>query len=377
MVRPCWKKWVLMMKPISIVFLILLLLAGCQASRQTEDSSLPSKSGVTNKDLSETMQNDIDELMSRYIIPYEYFSGGQNWDYDDPDYAYPYDPDDIFSRQISIDYPVEGFALGVIVRELPEQTRQSYIYTENDTGVGYNVTGQLWDTVSRFYFGIPASDPCDNPHAENMFEGGLPQYPSENEGLSVSFGEMQMLENGDVRVMVDRVLDGRPILSCEYTLRPFIVEDVPTELDGVFHPGNKAYRFVRVVDVPHEAERKTVEIRTAEDLRALSHTANSGDPAYLKTTFLLMNDIDMEGEVLEPIGQFVTRNYHDSNSDGFNAVFDGQGHVILNLKIHVIMDGYGDCQGLPVFGFCKDHRLSRLGGRLHGLQSGRDCELPL
>lgn len=77
----------------------------------------------------------------------------------------------------------------------------------------------------------------------------------------------------------------------------------------------------------------TVLLRTADDLREFSRIANSGDPNYLHSIYLLGNDIDMAGENLEPIGQFIDLGGQQPNSDGFNAIFDGQGFTIRNLKI--------------------------------------------
>ncbi|MBO7052179.1 MAG: hypothetical protein J6W24_05895 [Prevotella sp.] len=75
----------------------------------------------------------------------------------------------------------------------------------------------------------------------------------------------------------------------------------------------------------------TIEIYTAADLvalHALWDTFKDGDQGYKGWTIKLMNDLDMDNHNFN--GH--TIGWNDDNK--FGGTFDGQGHIIRNLKIH-------------------------------------------
>lgn len=73
-------------------------------------------------------------------------------------------------------------------------------------------------------------------------------------------------------------------------------------------------------------------INSASDLIALSKSVSNGTD-FSGTTVLLDSDIDFSGEQyeqFEPIGNFT----NETNCYGFSGSFDGQGHIIRNLKVN-------------------------------------------
>ena len=88
-----------------------------------------------------------------------------------------------------------------------------------------------------------------------------------------------------------------------------------------------------------------IHVKSADDLIKISNDVNSGTTIYSGTTVFLDNDLDFTGkEAMEPIGK--------DGSHNFQGTFDGQGHVIRNLKMdvtsseHVGLFGYSE--GLTV-----------------------------
>ena len=65
-------------------------------------------------------------------------------------------------------------------------------------------------------------------------------------------------------------------------------------------------------------------INTKEDLQIFSQAVNRG-LNLSGVTIYLDNNIDMEGEEFTPIGYY--------SSKPFKGTFDGQGHVISNIRI--------------------------------------------
>ena len=70
-----------------------------------------------------------------------------------------------------------------------------------------------------------------------------------------------------------------------------------------------------------------VRISDAEGLKGFSDNVNNGGTSYSGITVYLDADIDLSGVEFEPIGI-------DDKSNHFNGTFDGQGHVIYNLKMN-------------------------------------------
>ena len=96
--------------------------------------------------------------------------------------------------------------------------------------------------------------------------------------------------------------------------------------------------------VPRAAD-KWLEVSTPEQLRYAMRIVNYGNEEGgddFGLCFRLTADIDMEGiEGMEPIGLFADDTYRDQfglTQHSYVGIFDGQGHVIKNLRI--VMDNY-------------------------------------
>lgn len=90
-----------------------------------------------------------------------------------------------------------------------------------------------------------------------------------------------------------------------------------------------------------------IRIETAEDLHNMIESVNAGDKHAAKGHYFLVNDINMKGARLEPIGI--------SESYPFSGKFDGNGKTISNFTI--------DCRGLEYggfFGYTKDADVANL-----------------
>ncbi len=100
--------------------------------------------------------------------------------------------------------------------------------------------------------------------------------------------------------------------------------------------GDKVYIKVTVSDENHNSksivktitiERKTIEIRTYEDLVNMNKDLYSKSmDERLNLRYMLLNDIDCEGQVWKTIGVCFGKDY-------FVSEFNGNGHTISNFKL--------------------------------------------
>ena len=67
-----------------------------------------------------------------------------------------------------------------------------------------------------------------------------------------------------------------------------------------------------------------LRINNADEFIEFSKNVSSG-ARYKRVTVFLNSDIDFTEKTFEPIG---------NESNGFNGVFDGQGHIISNLEVN-------------------------------------------
>lgn len=125
----------------------------------------------------------------------------------------------------------------------------------------------------------------------------------------------------------------------------FIAGDTPTEsirlrleLDKLrrgtegkgFVPDMKANRKeLPVTDSP------AIRIETADDLKMMIESVNSGDKKAAGAHYILAGNINMKGAKLKPIG--------DCESYPFSGTFDGNGYTVSNFTI--------DCRGAEYGGF--------------------------
>lgn len=323
--------------------LTLALFGGCgqnavgESGIEVGNSNIVSSSQVNS---STVVPNEvIDRLLNQYIIPYEYFSDGQNWDFSNEDYL-PKDSTPSFNATPNLDNLVVKFSLGVLAHNTPQALSKQFASIADDTGVGYRITKDLQKAVGAFYFGATVNNPIESSFAPDQYPNGLPSYivPSERH---LSFKSAKVLENGDIRMVIDRYApdSDTPVSSCAYIFRPFTV-DVPPDslLSELFKKGDSAYRFVSVLDQPIHYPDNEVHIQSAEELIALSKAVNSGDTAYQNNRYYLDADIDMSGFTIEPIGQYARDPDAEIGTYGFGTYFDGQGHTIRNLSMQVTAD---------------------------------------
>ena len=101
------------------------------------------------------------------------------------------------------------------------------------------------------------------------------------------------------------------------------------EIDGVYSPKEGVYEISNLAGLKWVAEQVNQEITTFEG-----------------ETIVLTADIDLKGEQWTPIGYWVT----------FNGTFDGQDHVISNLKHHGTED---DCY-VGLFGYTEKATIKNL-----------------
>ena len=93
------------------------------------------------------------------------------------------------------------------------------------------------------------------------------------------------------------------------------------------------------------------KVATVDDLKALVRFVNNGNNTS-SMTFIMSEDIDLSGEAnWTPIGDYST-----SSTYAFRGTFDGNGHVIKNLKIDRETSDY---QGL--FGFVNGGEIKNVG----------------
>jgi len=110
-----------------------------------------------------------------------------------------------------------------------------------------------------------------------------------------------------------------------------------------FAPDISANRY----EIPCPDDGKVIRIETAEDLKNMIESVNSGDRDAAKAHYLLVNDLNMKGAHLEPIG--VSENFP------FSGKFDGNGKTVSNFTV--------ECRGLEYggfFGYAKNAEVANL-----------------
>ena len=87
------------------------------------------------------------------------------------------------------------------------------------------------------------------------------------------------------------------------------------------------------------------QIETAAQLKLASDKVNAKNGAKY---FILMNDIDYENQQWVPMGHCNSGN----SAPWFSGEFNGNNHVVRNLKIDYSYDDYATVSGLPVYTYC-------------------------
>ena len=84
--------------------------------------------------------------------------------------------------------------------------------------------------------------------------------------------------------------------------------------------------------------RNTYVVKTALGLASVAYHVNNGDSEYVSGTFILVNDIDLQGAIWTPIGT--------AENPFFRGFFSGEGHSISNVVVQPAFVSEGSGQGL-------------------------------
>ncbi|MBR2503699.1 MAG: hypothetical protein IKB62_06180 [Oscillospiraceae bacterium] len=150
----------------------------------------------------------------------------------------------------------------------------------------------------------------------------------------VSVGKINSA-NGDVIYSFERRHNNEVIGYVDYTLVPYTVKNVPDILDSLLTAGDTFWKIKTVKGVAdiRGGEEKIVYISTPQELAEMSEDYAVNGNLYRNYTYILTNDIDMEGVDFKPIGCNTAESNDDRDItvDGFCSVFDGRGYTIKNI----------------------------------------------
>ncbi|HWP51989.1 MAG TPA: hypothetical protein VN626_09880 [Clostridia bacterium] len=135
--------------------------------------------------------------------------------------------------------------------------------------------------------------------------------------------------------------DGTALRSVRYRFVPKILPEEPAApISSVYHKGDTVWQIAAVTNLSEPvlsaAQYETVRIATVDELLNMASAINSGDRQAQQKRYLLEADLDLEGVPFTPIGTnrpLLQSDIRDDLPLGFNAVFDGQGHVIRNMHV--------------------------------------------
>lgn len=330
---------------------LALLLCGC-AAREAPGASSASKpegtAGINGSGTGRTLNpedtREAQRLFETVVIPYEALAGGQL--FHTPEEAPP-DAVGLLSLRAAVDlhgmgkFSVEtGNSPLVCVPEgeaqqmaqalfgaalphgFPDNER---VYYESDfrpedyLSVGEGLRGYTGSAYSTSYA------------AETL----TPDY-------AVTLGGTALSEAG-LTLTVRRKAGEADLPDAAYTFQKLEAEGALKDWrpDGIW----------RLASVEAEIGQERTDIASPEQLVALSAAVNAGDRTYRSAEYRLTADLDMEGVTMKPIGSWKRFSYKGDNL--FQAVFDGQGHKISNLRMelpngHIPDDG--SAMGTGLFG---------------------------
>lgn len=182
----------------------------------------------------------------------------------------------------------------------------------------------------------------------DIFEGNVIIYDPKLTNLTSAYGKdykitlvplgKRILESNDICYSFERRNNGEITGYVDYVVTPYIMEDVPYILNYKFNDGDTIYAIKEVASSKDifRGEEKIVEISTPDDLIKMSIDYAANGHKYFNYTYILTNDIDMNGiDSFLPIGRNKKLSYddRDTSADGFCSVFDGKGYTIKNLTV--------------------------------------------
>ncbi len=134
---------------------------------------------------------------------------------------------------------------------------------------------------------------------------------------------------------------GGTLRGVRYRFVPKILQAEPNEpVSRIYHQGDTVWQLAEVENLSEpelpQAQYETVRIQTVEALLDMATAINAGDRAAQQKRYLLEADLDLAEVPFTPIGTnrpLLPDDIRDDRLPGFNAVFDGQGHVIRNLSL--------------------------------------------
>lgn len=331
---------------------LALCLCGC-AARETRpgvpgESKSAEAAGISTSEAGQGLNpadtREAQTLFETVVIPYEALAGGQI--FDTPEKA-PAQAVGLLSLRAALDrhgmeqYMVEGvesswpcvpeaetqqMAQALFGAVLPHgfpQNERIYYETEfreeDYSSVGVGLRGYTGDVYSTSY----------------AQETLTPDYTVELSGTTP-------LEAG-LALTVRRRTEDVELPDVTYTFQKHEPEDALRDWrpDGIW----------RLVSVQAEIGGERTEISSPGQLMALSAAVNAGDRTYRSASYRLTANLDMDGVTMKPIGSRKRFSYKGDNP--FDALFDGQGHKIENLRMdlpngHIPDDG--SAMGTGLFG---------------------------
>lgn len=176
----------------------------------------------------------------------------------------------------------------------------------------------------------------------------LDYYPDYDAALPYALNGPDMLpppeSDGSYTLIFSRVTpEGDMLRGVRYRFAPVTLQQEPIDpISRLHHKGDSVWRIVAVTNLSESAlsreQYESVRIATVDELLDMAAAINSGDLQAQQKRYLLEADLDLEGVPFTPIGAnrpLLANDIRDGRSPGFNAVFDGQGHIIRNLSVRL------------------------------------------
>jgi hypothetical protein len=254
----------------------------------------------------------VDELMETVSI-YELYCAGQSYD----------------AADVS---QTAGFAFGWLHKNGLLSPYERVL--EGDTS-DYALPQPVVEEICALFFGVDIA-----PAGEEYSLSYSADYQLED-GIALSCDGWERRPDGGVLLSVGRSLNGHALHPATYAFVPAVLQQAPSSPLGTFYRRGDTVWQIRSVENHTQSHKPSPtavkEIHTADDLLAMAEDINSENPAAQENRYLLCADLDLEGVDFPPIGTnrrlIDAWDERDPTLDGFNAVFDGQGHTIRNLTV--------------------------------------------
>lgn len=193
----------------------------------------------------------------------------------------------------------------------------------------------LMESLCALFFGIDIAPSGE----EYQFTYGAEFEPQD--GIALSCAAQEQSADNTVSLLVERSFNGQALYPARYVFAPAVLAEEPAApIDAFYHKGDTVWQIRSVANLTRSgrpAAAATKEIHTVNDLLEMAKTVNGDSRPDSQFDYLLCADLDLAGVDFTPIGTnrrlFGWWDERDPTRDGFNAVFDGQGHTISNLAV--------------------------------------------